>query len=566
MAGTSTLSQVDDSSVTMNKVMTNLWIGDYASSQAQPTLNHHGITHVVAAMRQTYESLPGMTVHRVPVDDTDTTNIIQHFPQVCDFIAQARLDSQGVLVHCQAGISRSATLVAAYLMRDMGLTADKALQKIKKARPNVEPTEFFMLQLELWERCECEWNPVKWPEERRFLMSFAQNQIMDGASPAIVMAYYPSPSPSPKEATGADSFAFKMTPRRSSSTSSTGGSPARAQMLSNLRAEAAAKGMTSMEVPKLATPPVARRKRLTPRSAAKQAEVDAQDRQQQQTSTNGQGTSNVADKTAKLEKVGQKGEVVIIGRRIRCKMCRRELAGREHIIAHEPGKGQQAFAPHRRDMSAHRAEMETRRMEERLKQVESMSSSTAAQEQTVNDDVDARGQGDSTTTTVQNGESRLSIAGLRISQPPRAGPPGLRVAMPRPVPVQRPVVVPDTSKQDGSADEATTTQQDAGGSATIPVNDVLSERPPPASLPQPATPQDPPLLPSSSCSSYFVEPLSWMSPVLESGVLAGKIVCPSKKCGAKLGSFDWAGSQCSCGAWVCPGFALNVSKVDEVSR
>ena len=113
------------------------------------------------AVRQTYDDVTGISVYRVPVDDTDTTNIIQHFPGVCDFINEARMRSKGVLVHCQAGVSRSSTLVASYLMREMGLTADKALLKIKKARPMVEPTEFFMMQLEMWERCDCEWNPVK---------------------------------------------------------------------------------------------------------------------------------------------------------------------------------------------------------------------------------------------------------------------------------------------------------------------------------------------------------------------------------------------------------------------
>lgn len=76
-----------------------------------------------------------------------------------------------------------------------------------------------------------------------------------------------------------------------------------------------------------------------------------------------------------------------------------------------------------------------------------------------------------------------------------------------------------------------------------------------------------------------------MSPLLETGEISGKLVCPGSKCGAKLGSWDWAGSreskisewglytdkllsraECSCGAWVCPGFALNVSRVDEVVR
>lgn len=112
-------------------------------------------------MKQGYADPAGFKMHRILIDDTDRTNIIEHFPAACDFIAQARLHSKGVLVHCQAGVSRSSTLVAAYLMREMGLTTEQALQKIRKTRKQAEPTEFFMLQLELWERCDCEWKPVK---------------------------------------------------------------------------------------------------------------------------------------------------------------------------------------------------------------------------------------------------------------------------------------------------------------------------------------------------------------------------------------------------------------------
>lgn len=34
--------------------------------------------------------------------------------------------------------------------------------------------------------------------------------------------------------------------------------------------------------------------------------------------------------------------------------------------------------------------------------------------------------------------------------------------------------------------------------------------------------------------------------------MAGKITCPNKKCGAKLGNYDWAGVCCSCKEWVVP--------------
>ncbi|KAL4399338.1 tyrosine protein phosphatase Yvh1 [Malassezia pachydermatis] len=35
--------------------------------------------------------------------------------------------------------------------------------------------------------------------------------------------------------------------------------------------------------------------------------------------------------------------------RLRCKMCRRELASAEHVVPHDPGKGEMAFEPNKRD-------------------------------------------------------------------------------------------------------------------------------------------------------------------------------------------------------------------------
>jgi len=64
------------------------------------------------------------------------------------------------------------------------------------------------------------------------------------------------------------------------------------------------------------------------------------------------------------------------------------------------------------------------------------------------------------------------------------------------------------------------------------------------------------------CSGYFLEPLKWME--LKEGQVAGKILCPNRKCKAKLGNYDWVGLRCGCGDWVVPGFCISRSKVDEV--
>jgi len=73
------------------------------------------------------------------------------------------------------------------------------------------------------------------------------------------------------------------------------------------------------------------------------------------------------------------------------------------------------------------------------------------------------------------------------------------------------------------------------------------------------------LLTNSACSGYFLEPMKWMEPYLVVGTISGKIICPNKKCGAKLGNFDWAGMRCNCHEWVTPGFCVARSKVEEVT-
>ncbi|CAN6912994.1 unnamed protein product [Brassica oleracea] len=62
------------------------------------------------------------------------------------------------------------------------------------------------------------------------------------------------------------------------------------------------------------------------------------------------------------------------------------------------------------------------------------------------------------------------------------------------------------------------------------------------------------------CSSIFVEPMKWMQNIHD-GTVEEKLLCLG--CNARLGYFNWAGMQCSCGAWVNPAFQLHKSRLDE---
>ncbi|CAL8276844.1 unnamed protein product [Lota lota] len=66
---------------------------------------------------------------------------------------------------------------------------------------------------------------------------------------------------------------------------------------------------------------------------------------------------------------------------------------------------------------------------------------------------------------------------------------------------------------------------------------------------------------NAACTSYFIEPVQWMESALI-GQLDGPLQCP--RCTSKLGSFCWAGGQCSCGRWVTPSFQLHHNRLDQI--
>lgn len=60
-------------------------------------------------------------------------------------------ERNNILVHCLAGVSRSPTVVTAYLMATLKLRWKAALAIIKQTRPFVNPNPGFISQLKLFQ-------------------------------------------------------------------------------------------------------------------------------------------------------------------------------------------------------------------------------------------------------------------------------------------------------------------------------------------------------------------------------------------------------------------------------
>lgn len=82
------------------------------------------------------------------IDDDATEPIAGYFEPVHALIKAALKRGSTVLVHCAAGISRSPTLVAAYLMLERGWTAEAALDFLGKRRIGIMPNHGFREALE----------------------------------------------------------------------------------------------------------------------------------------------------------------------------------------------------------------------------------------------------------------------------------------------------------------------------------------------------------------------------------------------------------------------------------
>ena len=86
-----------------------------------------------------------------PVEGHPDENISEHFERVNDFILRNITAGKNVLIHCRAGISRSATLVIAYLMARFDMPLRFAFAYVRARRPQIRPNFGFVAQLQAYD-------------------------------------------------------------------------------------------------------------------------------------------------------------------------------------------------------------------------------------------------------------------------------------------------------------------------------------------------------------------------------------------------------------------------------
>lgn len=130
-----------------NQIIPGLYLGAASDAAQKKELQKLGITHILSCAKELPPLYPDdFTYMHLNLEDRDWENIERYFDISRIFIKQG-LKRGNILVHCMAGVSRSTTIVAAYLMSNNGLSVQTALKHIKTKRPRINPNQGFIQQL-----------------------------------------------------------------------------------------------------------------------------------------------------------------------------------------------------------------------------------------------------------------------------------------------------------------------------------------------------------------------------------------------------------------------------------
>ena len=122
-----------------------LYLGNWFHAENSERLAELGIKRIVTIHNNPERLKPAAGVRHLQIQmaDVDTEDISPWLIPCHEFIEGGRAAGHAVLVHCGAGVSRSATLCIAHLMQRHSWTAQKALEYVKSGRSITQPNDGF---------------------------------------------------------------------------------------------------------------------------------------------------------------------------------------------------------------------------------------------------------------------------------------------------------------------------------------------------------------------------------------------------------------------------------------
>lgn len=135
------------------EVVPKVFLGGLDSATNMSLLQHLRITHIILAIGSMQPHFPKSFSYLALYDAKDSASFdfSVYFDDCVQFIESARAGGGGVLIHCRAGISRSPTIMIAYLMKQYRMRYEQALKLVISKRSQALPNNGFREQLMQYE-------------------------------------------------------------------------------------------------------------------------------------------------------------------------------------------------------------------------------------------------------------------------------------------------------------------------------------------------------------------------------------------------------------------------------
>lgn len=158
---------LDDDDETPSLICERIFLGSASDARNLNKLQRHNIKYVLNMAGST--SYPAnfftasghshVTLLVLDTHDLDDYDISIHFPVALNFIHKSlKMEDGAILIHCAAGVSRSAIIVAAYLMIAHQISAAEAILRVHQARVCVCPNLGFLRQIFRFEQTGFKFN------------------------------------------------------------------------------------------------------------------------------------------------------------------------------------------------------------------------------------------------------------------------------------------------------------------------------------------------------------------------------------------------------------------------
>ncbi|MBN3278797.1 SSH1 phosphatase, partial [Polyodon spathula] len=142
------LGQMDKASL----IFDHLYLGSEWNASNLEELQSSGVGYILNITREIDNFFPGLfAYHNIRVYDEEATDLLSHWNDTYNFIVKAKKNHSKCLVHCKMGVSRSASTVIAYAMKEYGWSLEKAYNYVKQKRSITRPNAGFMRQLAEYE-------------------------------------------------------------------------------------------------------------------------------------------------------------------------------------------------------------------------------------------------------------------------------------------------------------------------------------------------------------------------------------------------------------------------------